>query len=120
MADVVEQGQGFDQVLVQPQRAADGPSDRSDFVRVREPRPMIVSHLAREDLHLAAQSPVCRTVHHAIPIALERPAIGVFRLRVFSAPRVRTPHGVGRQQRRFAGGDGLQARETMVGGFVHW
>ncbi len=88
MADVVEQGQRFDQVFVQPQSSADGPGDRSHFVGVGEACPVIVPHVAREDLHLTAQTPVGGAVHHAVPIALERTSVGMVRFRVFSAARI--------------------------------
>jgi hypothetical protein len=52
MANVVHQGQRFDQVFVEAEFSPDGPGDRSNFQRVRQPRTVVVSQLAGEDLRL--------------------------------------------------------------------
>ena len=48
-------------------------------------------------------------MHDAVAIALKRPAIGMLRLGMLAAGRLRAVHGIRRQQRAFAGVDRLQA-----------
>ena len=54
MAQIVGQRERFHEVFVQPQRTGHGAGDRSHLERVRQPRPVVVAHLAREDLCLPA------------------------------------------------------------------
>ena len=102
MADVVKQGQRLDQVFVQPQRPADRAGDRGDLVRVRQPRAVIVPHLAGEDLHLAAQPAKRRRVHDPVAVALKRPPVRMLLLRMPPPPRLRAMHRIPRQQTRLA------------------
>ncbi len=82
VADVVPQGERLDQVLVDPQRPGHGPRQRGDLQRVGEPRAVVVSQLAGEDLGLVAQPPVGRAVDDAVPVALVGRAVRVRRLRM--------------------------------------
>ena len=94
---------------VGPQRAAHGARDRCDFMRVGQARPVVISALVREHLHLAAQAAKRRTVQYAIAIALKRTSIRMFGLGVLSAPRVDAAHGIGREQPLLALRDGPHA-----------
>ena len=55
MAEVVREGDGLGQVLVEPQRARDVPGDAGDFHRVREPGAEVVAGAVEEDLRLVFQ-----------------------------------------------------------------
>ena len=112
MSDIVKECQCFDQVLVESQRAADRAGDGSDFVRVGQPRAMIISHVTGEDLHFAAEAPKGGAVNNPIAIALKRTPIGMVWLRVSAALRIGAVHRVGREQERFAFRDGLQTGDV--------
>ena len=110
MADVVHQGQGLDQILVQPQGPADRAGDRRHFLRVREPRAMVVAHVAGEDLHLPAQAAEGARMHDPVAVALERPAIRMLGLGMLAAPRIGAMQGITGQQHPLALGGGRNER----------
>ena len=70
VAQVVGHGQRFDEIFVEPQRAGDGAGDRGDFERVRQPRAVVVAHLAGEHLRLVTQAAEGGAVQDAIAVAL--------------------------------------------------
>ena len=80
VAKVVGDSERFDEIFVEPQGAGDGAGDRRDFQRVREPRAMVVAHLAGEDLRLVAQAAEGGAVQDAVAVALVRSAIRMRRL----------------------------------------
>ena len=102
MAQVVRQRQRFDQVFIQPQRAGNRAGNRRHLERVRQPRAMVVAHLAGEDLRLLAQPAKGGAVQNAVAIALIRAAIGMRGFRIPSARRIGAVHRVRRQERSFA------------------
>ena len=108
VADIVKQGQGLDQVLIEPQGPADGARDRGDLVGVRKPRAVVVAHVAGEDLHLAAQAAKGRRMDNPVAVALVGPAIGVLGLRMLAATRGGARLRVAGEQGRFALGGGLR------------
>ena len=78
----MKQRQRFDQVLVEPQSAANGSADRCDLQSVGEPSTMVIAHFAGENLRLVGQPPVTTAMDDAIPIALKWPSVLVCRLRM--------------------------------------
>ena len=94
MSDIVQQGEGFNEVLVQAHGAAHGARDRGDFHGMREACAVVVAHGAGEDLGLAAESAEGGRVQDAVTVTLEGTAIGVFRFRVFATGGVGVAHGV--------------------------
>jgi hypothetical protein len=63
---------------------------------------MIDSHLAREDLHLAAQTTKGAAVKNSISIASKRAAISMRRFGIDTTARVRTVHRIRCQQQMLA------------------
>ena len=93
VADVVQQGHRFDQVLIEPQCAPNRPSQGSDFVGMGQACSVVISHIARENLHLSAQSAESGTVQDAITIALKWAAIVMLRLGMLAPGRLCGEHG---------------------------
>ena len=114
MAEVVRQRQRFDQVFVEPQRPGQRAGDRRDFERVRQPRAMVVAHLAGEDLRLVAQPAKRGAVQDAVAVALKRPAIGLRRLGMLAAGRVGAVHRIRGQQHRFPLDDNVRVRSVFT------
>ena len=81
MTHVMCQRECFDEVFVEPQRTGNRAGDRRNLQRVREPRAMVVAHVAREDLGLLAQAAKCGAMYDPIPIALIRTSVRMSRLR---------------------------------------
>ena len=82
MADVVTQGQDFAQIVVQAESGGDGASDLADLQGVGQPVPEVIGIVGIEDLGLLVQTAKRLGVNDAVPVPLERVAIGVLRLRV--------------------------------------
>jgi hypothetical protein len=57
VAEVVRKAQHLGQVLVQPERAGDGPADLGDFEAVGQPDPVMVAVGRDEHLGLVAKPP---------------------------------------------------------------
>jgi hypothetical protein len=75
VAEVVRQGDGLGQVLVQAQRAGAGARDLGDLQRMGEPVAEQVALVAHEDLGLVLQASERRAVHDAVAVALEFAAV---------------------------------------------
>ena len=110
MADVVQQRQGFDQVLVEPQCAPNRSGDRRHLHRVRQTCAMVVSHLPCKNLGLVGQPAIRRTVNYSVAIALEGTAIGMFLFLILAPGGIPAVHRVGRQQYFFPLQSRLQTR----------
>ena len=72
--EVVAEADRLHQVLVQRQRPGDGPRDRGDLERVREPRAVVVAPRGDEHLRLVRQPAKRLAVDDAVAVALERRA----------------------------------------------
>jgi hypothetical protein len=97
VAEVVGQGQGLGQVLVQPQGAADGAGDLRHFEAVGQPCAVIVALVVHEYLRLVLQAPEGGGVDDAVPVALERGAHAALRLGVQPPARFFRPASKYRQ-----------------------
>ena len=71
MAQVVGQGDGLDQVLVQPQATGDGAAELGDLQRMRQPGAEQVALMVDKDLGLVDQAAERGAVDHPIAVALE-------------------------------------------------
>ncbi len=72
VTEVVPQPDRLDQVLVQPERAADGAGNLGDFEGVRQASPVVVAGGSDEDLGLVHESPETLGVDDAVAVALKR------------------------------------------------
>src|SRR5262245_4806873 len=97
MADVVSEGESFDQILVEPQRATDGAGDGRDFERVRQSRAMVIAHAAGEDLSLVSQAAERAGMDDAVAVTLVWVAIRMRRLGMRAAGGIGGVHGIRRQ-----------------------
>ena len=70
VAQVVRQGNGLDQVLVEPQRTRNGAAQLRHLQRVRHARAKQVTLVVQEDLRLVDQPPERRGMNDAVAIAL--------------------------------------------------
>ena len=75
--EVVAEGDGFGEVLVQAQRPRDGARDLADLQRVGEARAVVVALGRQEDLGLVLEAPERLAVDDAVAIAHETGANGV-------------------------------------------
>jgi len=71
MAEVVRQAQGLGQVLVEPERARQGSSNRRNLQAVRYPNAKVVAIRSDEHLSLVAKAPERDGMDDSIPVALE-------------------------------------------------
>ena len=69
MADVVNQCQGLDKILVQTQRPADGSGDGGGFERVRQTAAVIIAQLSGKHLGLVGQPAKGGAMHDPVAIA---------------------------------------------------
>ena len=70
VAEVVRQGHGLRQVLVEPERARQGPRDLRRLHRVGEAGPVVVAFVVDEDLGLVLQAAEGSRMDDAVTIAL--------------------------------------------------
>src|SRR5438128_10197598 len=89
MADVVRQCQRFGQTLIQAENRCHRPGDLRYLDRVSKPIAKVIGEAERENLCLGFQPPKGASVNDAVPVALERIAIGVIELRVSAPPALR-------------------------------
>ena len=86
MPQVVRQRDRFGQILVERKRARDRAADRGDFDRMRQPRAQMIAGPIEENLRLVFEPAKGPRMNDPRAIALKLRAIGVARLRIFSAP----------------------------------
>jgi hypothetical protein len=79
VADVVDEGEGFREIFVQPERFRDLASDLRDFHGVREARTEVVGGARGEDLGFSGKAPKSARLDNAFPVALEGGAVRVRR-----------------------------------------
>ena len=80
MPQVVREGDGFGEVLVEPQRAGDGAGHLHYLQRVGQARPIVIPLRREEDLGLMLQPAEGLAVNDAITIALKTGAQVILRL----------------------------------------
>ena len=85
VAEVVGEGQGFGQILVQRQVAAQGAGDLGDFEAVGEARAVVIALVIDEDLGFVFQPAEGGRMDDAVPVALVATAHGALRLAVEAA-----------------------------------
>ena len=71
MAEVVPHGDGLDQILIQPHRPCDRPTDRGHLKRVGEARAVVVTLRRDKDLGLVLETPEGLCVNDAVAVALK-------------------------------------------------
>jgi hypothetical protein len=95
MADVMHQGQGFDEVNVQSQLCGDGARDLRDLERMRKPIAEMIGIAAGEDLGLGLQPTKRARMDYPVAVALKVVAVGVLRLRMTASAGILHGYGVG-------------------------
>ncbi len=100
MAEIVRQGDGFRQVLVEAKRARHGACDAGDLDGVGHPGAVMVAGGIEKDLGLVLQAPEGAAVDNAVAIPLERGAESVLILGMGAAPRLHAVLSPGRMMAR--------------------
>ena len=77
VTEVVPQGDGLSQVLVEPERPRDGSSHLGHLEGVDEPRAVVVPLGGQKHLRLVGKPAEALAVEDAVPVALEASAQGV-------------------------------------------
>ena len=95
---IVPQGNGLGQVLVQAQRPGDGAGDLVHLQRVGEPGAVVVALGRKEHLRFLFQPPEGLAVDDPVPVALVAGAQGAGLLRPQAAPAVFAQGSAGRQR----------------------
>jgi len=108
VAQVVRQGDGLDQVLVQTQSAGNVARQLCHLQRVRQARAEQIALVVEEHLRLVDQAAKRAGVHDAVAVALKGVARGRGRDRVPPAARSGRVAGVGSQSAGFMNQMGLQ------------
>ena len=80
MPEIVCQGQGLGQIVVDAERTADAAGDLGHLDRMGQARPVIIPFVKDENLGLVFEAAEGRAVDHPIPVALKMTAIDVTRL----------------------------------------
>jgi hypothetical protein len=121
MSQVVCQGDGLHQVLVEAQWAGDRPGELRDFDRVREARAEQVTLVVEENLRLVDEAPERSRVNDAVAVALKLRARRSGFFRMPSPTRARRITGVGSDAhaRRSARAVGQHLPNHVVGGAPH-
>ena len=95
VTEVVRQGDGLGELLVEPECARSGARELARLERVRQPVAVMVALVGHEDLGLVLEPAEGARVHDAVAIALERGAVRVLRLRKDPPPRSGAPGRAG-------------------------
>ena len=80
MPQIVPQGDGLGEVLVEAQRPAQGAGDLANLQRVGQPGAVVVALRGKKDLRFVGQPPEGVTVQDAVPVPLEGGTHGAFLL----------------------------------------
>ncbi len=113
MAQIMGQGQGLAQVLVQMQIAADGTRDLRNLERMGQPGAEEIALVIDEHLGLVGQPPEGHGMDDAVPVALKGAAGGAVALRMQAPARGLRPAGIGRQRK-----GGIEGSPVGVDGFL--
>ena len=95
--EVVAEGDGLGQVLVEAEGLGDRPGDLGDLEAVGQPRPVVVPKGREEDLGLVFEAAEGLGVDDPVAVALEVGPENVLRLRTDAALGARAEAGLGRQ-----------------------
>ena len=98
VAEVVAQGDGLGQVLVEAEGLGDRPGDLGDLEAVRQPRPVVVAERREEDLGLVLEAAEGLRVDDPVPVALEVGPEDVLGFGPDAALRPGAEAGLGRQE----------------------
>ena len=101
VAEVVPQGDGLRQILIEGEAAGDGAGDLGDIEGVREPRHVVVPVGREKDLRLILEAQERFGIDNSIPVPLEIGAHGTRPLLPKPPPRVFGELGVGREEGTF-------------------
>ena len=88
MSQVVAQGDGLRQRLVEPQGLGDGPGDLGDLQRVGQARPVVIPLRGQEDLCLMLEPAECLAVQDPVSVPLVLRADGAELLRDVPPQRI--------------------------------
>ena len=102
MTEVVGEGDGFGEVLVEAERARHGSSDAGDLDGVGHPRAVMVAAAVEEDLGLVFEAAERAAVDDAVAVALEVETEAMLVLGKFAAPGGGAVLGVRREVARLA------------------
>ncbi len=105
VAQVVAQGNGLCQVLVQAQGPGDGPGDLRDLEGVGQARPVVVAEGRQEDLGFMLEPPEGLGMNDAVPVPLEGRPDGVRRFGPRPAFGIAAQASLGRKDFLFDGLD---------------
>ncbi len=97
MADVMHQGEGFDEAFIQVEGGGDGARDLRDLDGVGEPGAEVIREPLGEDLRLVLQAAEGASMNDAVAVALEVVTIRMRRLGITASERGLNPHCVGGQ-----------------------
>ncbi len=97
VSDVVSEGYGLDQILVQAKAAGYGASQCGNLDGVGQSRSIRVRPPGGEDLGFAFELAERDGVYYSVAVALIGGAKGVGVLRIVTAGRLAGPHRVGRE-----------------------
>ena len=98
VAEIVGERHRLAEILVEPQRAADGAGDLRHLQRMGQPRAVVIALVIDEDLRLVLQPPERRRMDDAVAVALERAAGGPLRLSEQAAAALPRQRGIGCQR----------------------
>ena len=101
VADIVNESDGLDQILIETESTGDSSRYLSDFQSMSQTGSVMISLMIGKDLSLVFKSTECRAVNNAIPVVLIDRSVLVCFLRVLTSPAVTAEHGVGCKQALF-------------------
>ena len=107
---VVTQGGGFGQILIQAQGPGHGAGDLGDLQRVGQAGAVMIPHRRQEHLGLVHQPPEGLTVDDPVPIPLVLGAQGGGVLGPLSPPGIFRTGGIGAKEQRLPPGQPLRHR----------
>ena len=97
MADVMHQGEGFDEAFIETERGGDGARNLRDLDGMGEPGAEVIGEALGEDLRLVLQAAEGAGMNNAVAVALEVVAIRMRRLWIAASEGGLNPHCVGGQ-----------------------
>src|SRR6185312_8108560 len=101
MTEIMREGQGFGEVLVQPKRPRERAGNLDDVQSVRQARAVMIAFVIDEDLRLMGEPPERRGMNDPVAVPPESIARWARRLGVTPAPALRR---IGRINRPFPPG----------------
>ncbi len=99
--DIVGEGDGLREILIDPQHAGEGAPDGGHFHCMGQARPVVIRDAVDEDLRFVFQSPERPAVDDPVTVALEIRAVGMWFSLVQPPLGFPASRGVRRQRFRF-------------------